>query len=556
MIPLDLVSSQDRSLSRFRTVVAAAIVQLDARREEINDLNVFPVADGDTGDNMVRTLQSVLQELDRLIERQGDGSLDAVGRAEVVDAVTNAALLGGRGNSGVILSQLIHGAAEVMIDDDKPVDPLMLAQALNRASEQARRSVADPREGTILTVIDDMAKRLLSVVDEDRSAPMPDDVDEETQNAVLAASLEAAVRAGDESVERGPELLPELNEFGVTADAGGYGLVVIFAGIVSALKQGVVPEIHHHVAPREKPRQTSHASTTFRYCVNFAVVGDGLNREDYIPQLEALGDSLMVVGSRSASVLRVHIHADDRTAVESVFAGAGELHDVEVADMLAQIDARTRRLRDARSLVLAVVSGDSMAELFERDTSVVVLNSGESLNPSTEELLDAIHSAPVEEVVLLTGSKNVTPAAVKAAELTGRTVEIVETATVQEGLAILHHHYTSSSAEDNASSIREALLQITTAGLAPAEKDDPAGRYLTGEAVGFVNGELISWGTPQAALVGVLDGLPAEVEILTVIEGITSPYDGELKALVEPRFDDIEHVTADHPGWWVLFTAE
>jgi len=205
---LDQVSSQDRSLSRFRTVVAAAIVQLDARREEINDLNVFPVADGDTGDNMVRTLQSVLQELDRLIERQGEGSLDAVGRAEVVDAVTNAALLGGRGNSGVILSQLIHGAAEVMIDDDKPVDPLMLAQALNRASEQARRSVADPREGTILTVIDDMAKRLLSVVDEDTSAPMPDDVDEETQNAVLAASLEAAVRAGDESVERGPDLLP------------------------------------------------------------------------------------------------------------------------------------------------------------------------------------------------------------------------------------------------------------------------------------------------------------------------------------------------------------
>ena len=113
-----------------------------------------------------------------------------------------------------------------------------------------------------------------------------------------------------------------------------------------------------------------------------------------------------------------------------------------------------------------------------------------------------------------------------------------------------------SSAEDNASSIREALLQVTTAGLAPAEKDDPAGRYSTGEAVGFVNGELISWGTPQTALVGVLDGLPADVEILTVIEGASSPYDGELKALVEPRFDDVEHVTADHPGWWVLFTAE
>ncbi|MEI7889691.1 MAG: DAK2 domain-containing protein [Actinomycetes bacterium] len=549
------MSNQDNSLSRFRTVVAAALIELDSRREEINDLNVFPVADGDTGDNMVRTLQSVVTELDRLIEKQGEGSLDSVGRAEIVDAVTNAALLGGRGNSGVILSQLIHGAAEVMIDDDKPVDALMLAQAMNRASEQARRSVTEPREGTILTVMDDMAKRLLALVDEGTPA-LPDDVDEATQNAALATSLEAAVSEGDASVRRGPELLPELNEFGVTADAGGYGLVVIFAGIVAALKDGVAPEVHRHTAPREKPRPASHASSTFQYCVNFAVVGEGLDREAFIPELEQLGDSLMVVGSRTGSVLRVHVHSNDRAAVEALFDGKGEIRDIEVADMFAQIDARTRRLRDARSLVLAVVAGESMKTLFELDTSVVVLDGGTSLNPSTEEILDAIHAAPVEEIVILTGSANVTPAADKAAELSGRVVEVVETASVQEGLAVLHHHYTASSAAENAVSLRGALAAVTGAGVAPAEKDDPQGRYVTGDAVGFVGGELVSWGKAEAALNGVLAALPAEAEIVTLIEGSGSPFGDTLKGTVEARFPEVEHLRADHPGWWLLLTVE
>ncbi len=549
------MSDQPKSLERFRTVVAAALLALESRREEINDLNVFPVADGDTGDNMSKTLQGVLAELDRLIERQGEGTIDSVGRAEIVDAVTNAALLAGRGNSGVILSQLIHGAAEVMIDDDKHVDPIMLAQAMNRASEQARRSVTDPREGTILTVIDDMAKKLLAQV-EGGAEPLPDDVSEETQNAVLAEALEAAVSAGDESVIRGPDLLPELNEFGVTADAGGYGLVVIFAGIVAALKAGEAPAVAHHSAPREKPRVTSHASTTFQYCVNFAVVGEDLDREEFIPHLEGLGDSLMVVGSRSGSVLRVHVHANDTAAVEKIFDGKGELRDIEVADMFAQIDARTSRLRDARSLVLAVVAGDSMREVFERDPSVVVLDSGSSLNPSTEELLDAIHSAPVEEIVVLTGSANVTPAAHKAAEMSGRHVVVVETRSVQESLAVLHHHYSDSGAEENAGSLTAALASITSGGVAQADKDDPTGRYSKGDSVGFVDGELVAWGEPLGTLNSVFDKLPADSEIVTLIEAEGSPFDGQLESIAGDRFDEVEYLAASHPGWWVLITAE
>jgi dihydroxyacetone kinase-like predicted kinase len=223
--------------------------------------------------------------------------------------------------------------------------------------------------------------------------------------------------------------------------------------------------------------------------------------------------------------------------------------------MFAQIDARTSRLRDARSLVLAVVAGDSMREVFERDPSVVVLDSGSSLNPSTEELLDAIHSAPVEEIVVLTGSANVTPAANKAAEMSGRKVVVVETLSVQESLAVLHHHYSDSGAEENAGSLTAALASITSGGVAQADKDDPTGRYATGDSVGFVDGELVAWGEPLGTLNSVFDKLPADSEIVTLIEAEGSPFGGTLESIAGDRFDEVEYLAASHPGWWVLITA-
>src|SRR4051812_14946774 len=204
--------ASDPSLLRFRAVVEGALSALDARRQEVNDLNVFPVADGDTGDNMALTLRAVMAELDRLASL---GDVDDIGREQIVQSVARAALLGARGNSGVILSQLIRGAAEELISrPGELVDPVLVAAAMARAAEQAYGSVRAPAEGTMLTVVREMGAHLAHVVahPESDDARLTPDTVPDRQDVVLARVLEEAVTAGEASVERGPELLPILRE--------------------------------------------------------------------------------------------------------------------------------------------------------------------------------------------------------------------------------------------------------------------------------------------------------------------------------------------------------
>ena len=223
----------DPSLIRFRAVVEGALAQLEARREEVNDLNVFPVADGDTGDNMALTLRAVLDELDRL---SAQGDIDDIGRDEIVDSVARAALLGARGNSGVILSQLIRGAAEELISRPGDlVDPVLIGAAMARAADRAYGSVREPAEGTILTVVREMAHRVAREIAHMENPQLRERVDDETQNAMIAGVLEGALDAGQDSLKRGQDLLAVLRDAGVV-DAGGYGLTIIFAGVIAALR--------------------------------------------------------------------------------------------------------------------------------------------------------------------------------------------------------------------------------------------------------------------------------------------------------------------------------
>src|SRR5687768_9759526 len=274
----------DPSLVRFRTVVQRSLAELEARREEVNDLNVFPVADGDTGDNMLLTLHAVLDELDRL---QGEGALDEIGRDEIVDSVARAALLGARGNSGVILSQLIRGAAEELASrPGELVDPVLIGAAMARAADRAYDSVRAPAEGTILTVVREMAHRVaseLAHMDEPRLGRSDDAA---RQDALIAEVLECALDAGQSSVRRGPDLLPVLREAGVV-DAGGFGLTVILAGVVAALRGAEAPKLDQHAPARVTHPQ--HKSSTFRYCTNFAVTGKGLDPSAWMASLETLG---------------------------------------------------------------------------------------------------------------------------------------------------------------------------------------------------------------------------------------------------------------------------
>ncbi|TMM04945.1 MAG: DAK2 domain-containing protein [Actinobacteria bacterium] len=317
----------DPSIVRFRAVVEAALAALEARRQEVNDLNVFPVADGDTGDNMVLTLRSVVQELDRLESACQDRTIDDIGRDEIVASVARAALLGARGNSGVILSQLIRGAAEELASrPGELVDPVLIVAAMARAADQAYGSVREPAEGTILTVVREMAARLASEVAHMRDGRLSEDATATEQNAVIAQVVERALEVGKESVDRGPDLLPVLREAGVV-DAGGYGLTVILAGIIGALRGSEPPPLAHQQAARVTHPQ--HSSSTYRYCTNFAVTGSGLQPRRYLHALEQLGDSVLVVGD--SATLKVHVHTDHPNAATALFTESGSVSHLDVA---------------------------------------------------------------------------------------------------------------------------------------------------------------------------------------------------------------------------------
>ncbi|MDX6660879.1 MAG: fatty acid kinase [Solirubrobacteraceae bacterium] len=557
----------EQNLERFRTVVKAALVQLEERREEVNDLNVFPVADGDTGDNMALTLSAVVAELDRLA---GDGgrTLDEIGRDEIVESVARAALLGARGNSGVILSQLIRGAAEEL--GSRPgelVDPVLVGAAMARAADRAYASVRDPAEGTILTVVREMAHRIASEL-----AHMPDtrlgpDAPPEVQDAALAEILERALEAGDESLKRGPELLPVLREAGVV-DAGGYAVTIIFAGIVAALRGADPPPLDHHAPARVTHPQ--HESSTYRYCTNFAVTGADLgDAAIWSERLERLGDSVLVVGD--PTTLKVHVHTDEPERATGLFeADGGAVSQLDVADMRVQIAERAERLAAAGNGgqvpattgrppaacgALAVVAGEGMRALFE-GLGLHTLDGGLTLNPSTYDLLAGIHAVPAEAVVVLPNSSNVVMAAERAADLSDKRVVVVPTRSQQAGLAAAVALEPGHDVESNADGMRAALERVRTGAVAPAARDDGQGRFRTGEAVGFVDEKIVAWGEPEPTLRAVFDRLGGGAELLTCIAGDGAPLPEERVARLAPAGVELECSDGGQPSYWWLVAAE
>jgi hypothetical protein len=545
----------DPSIVRFRTLIEAGLAALEARREEVNDLNVFPVADGDTGDNMVLTLRAVLQELDRLAGATEGRTIDDIGRDEIVASVARAALLGARGNSGVILSQLIRGAAEELISrPGELVDPVLIGAALARAADQAYGSVREPAEGTILTVVREMAHRVASELAHSQGARLGPDATVFEQDEVIAHVIESALDAGQESVRRGPDLLPILREAGVV-DAGGYGLTVLLAGIVGALRGGDAPALEHHVPARVSHPQ--HGSSTFRYCTNFAVSGRGLEQRRFIGELERIGDSVLVVGD--ATTLKVHVHTDDPDAATALFAEAGVVSHLDVADMSAQVKARDERLDAGTPTAvcgaLAVINGEGMSSLFT-SLGVQILDGGPTLNPSTYDLLAAIHGVDAEEVVVLPNSANVIMAAERAAELSDKAVSVVPARSQQAGLVAAVSLDTGRSAAGNAEAMLATLAHVRTGAVAPAARDDAQGRFRAGDAVGFVEDQLVAWGQPRETLQDVLDQLAENAELITCLRGADAPLDDQTVHALASDGIEFELSEGGQPSYWWLLAAE
>ena len=539
----------DPSIERFRRVVSAAATHLEERRKEVNDLNVFPVADGDTGDNMALTLRAVSDELDRL-----DGQMvDEIGRTELVNALARAALMGARGNSGVILSQIVRGAAEELASrPGELVDPMLVAAAFARAADAAYESVREPAEGTMLTVFREMAhsiSRRLAHMQEVRLSPQTTPAE---QDALLAELLEDAVRDGEQAVARTPEQLEVLRESGVV-DAGAHGLVVILAGVVAGLRgdQQAMPPVSHY-APAADTRP-HHEDSRYRYCTNFIVTNSGIESRSFVPRLEELGDSVLVVGDEAT--LKVHVHTDEPQAAVAVFDNAGEVSQLDVADMREQIAERSARLQAGRCGAVAVVAGPGMRELYE-GLGAYVVDGGETFNPSIYDLLAAIHEVPSEEVLVLPNNPNVVMAAERAAELSDKKARVVDCTSQQAGLAAIVELDPAASVDENADRLSSALEGIRAGSVAPAARDDAKGRFVTGDAVGFVADEIVAWGGAGSTLVQTIAALAEGAEILTVIGGDSAPIPIDELEFHLPDGVELELQSGGQPHYWWLLAAQ
>jgi len=333
---------------------------------------------------------------------------------------------------------------------------------------------------------------------------------------------------------------------------------VIVAGCLAALRGDAAPELEHQLAPAALHRP-EHESSSFRYCTNFAVTGKDLDAGSFLPGLEALGDSVLVVGDERT--LRVHVHTDDPESAVALFSHAGEVSRFDVADMLEQVADRTARLaehaptEESTCAVVAVASGHGVRMLFE-GLGVLVVDGGATMNPSTYELLAGVHAANGREVLVLPNSPNVILAAERAAELSDKPARVVPTTAPQEGLAALLAFNPNAGAENNAEAVGRAAASLRVGGVAPAARDDAKGRFIAGDAVGYAGGELVAWGDPEATLAATLDRLATGSELVTCLAGDGAPLDRAKVEAYVPEGVEVEYHVGGQPAWWWLLCAE
>jgi DAK2 domain fusion protein YloV len=519
------------------TLVAAArgaLASLEQNRRRIDDLNVYPVPDGDTGTNLTLSARAIVEALE---------ATAAVDRATLADELTRAALLGARGNSGVILSQIVRGFADVA-GRARETDVATIVAGLRAASDAAYAAVREPVEGTMLTVIRELAEAA-----------------EQSSATSVDALLEELMRAGDESVRGTTAKLDVLRAAGVV-DAGGAGLAEILRGAVAAATGQALPE------PPEGEQLGVDAIhlelSRFRYCTTFVIEGESLSRHELERELERLGDSLLVVGD--AEAVKVHLHTDEPGAALAVGTARGTIAGVEIANMHAQTLQREERLLQvppaATTDVVAVVAGDGNRRLFADLGAASIVEGGQTMNPSTADLVAAVERTGAPEVVLLPNNSNVVLAAEQAAQLASKPVHVVPSSSIPAGLAAIVRFDAARAASVNAREMREALADVATGEVTIASRDANVDGVAVrkGTYLGLADGEAVaaaeSFERVVAEVVEPLLATPPDVLTLHAREG--SPALEGIVAAIGEGYPDVEidvHV-GGQPHYPLLLSAE
>jgi uncharacterized protein len=509
----DVLAAERVDGLRFREALVGAAATFDLHITEINSLNVFPVPDGDTGTNMGLTLKSAVREA---------LSAPDVTLAGVAKAAAQGALLGARGNSGVILSQYFRGIAR-SVERHSDIGASELAQALTAGSATAYKAVIRPVEGTMLTVGKDAAAAASQAAE---------------SGADLLGVITNAVTAARESVARTPDLLPVLREANVV-DAGGQGLLVILDGLRAVLAGEEVGAAAAEPSIERRPVVGTPAEVRgYGYCVEFIIRGRGIDTAKVRQAVEELGSSALAVGDEQ--VVKVHVHTKRPGRVLEFGVGLGTLHDIKIDNMDEQhretllISDQARSTEPTRVLpsqreaaiqtaLVAVAAGDGFAALFRNLGVATIVPGGQTMNPSTEDLLSAIQDIKADEVVVLPNNSNILLAAQQARQLTTKRVAVIPTHDMAQGVAVCLAYQADKDLATNAQAMERALRGVRTAEVTTAVRAAKVNGFniKPGEALGLADGRLVSVRLTSAdVLQDLLRHLEADQsQVLTVYYG-------------------------------------
>jgi uncharacterized protein len=536
--------------AELRSVVRGYRDALRAHQDAINRLNVYPVPDGDTGTNMALTLESVCKEL--------DGADD--GMAGTCKAISHGSLMGARGNSGVILSQVLRGMVEVLRDSEG-ADGEAFAAALTSASTAAYGAVMRPVEGTILTVVREAAQGATNAA--------------ANNGAALCSVVEAARAQGADALARTPELLPVLKDAGVV-DAGGAGFVLLL--------DVVLHELDGREVPRPEPGAAgaavaSHLSIDhddqhvgdLRYEVMYFLEAPDETIPAFKDVWSGIGDSIVVVGGDG--IWNCHIHTDDIGAAIEAALDCGRPRQIRITDLIEQVEEE-RWVREGvaagggvdepphvnvpvTTAVVAVATGDGIRRIFYSMGVQRIVTGGQSMNPSTGQLLEAVESAPADDVVILPNNKNIIAVAEQVQSQTAKTVRVVPTRGITEGFAALVSYDPEASCDENADAMTEAAGNVVAGEVTRAVRDSSsdAGPIREGDYLGISRDGIVAVdATLDGAAIALLGSVVNDDhEIVTIIEG-DGATQASTRAVTEWLRDEHPDVTAEvHHGGQPLY---
>jgi DAK2 domain fusion protein YloV len=560
------LSNQAIDGKKLKQMFLHAASLLEAQKETVNSLNVFPVPDGDTGTNMFMTMQSASRE----VERAGDGTV-----AQVAAAVAQGSLMGARGNSGVILSQLFRGFAKGCESTVK-FDGLALARAFQQGVDTAYKAVMKPVEGTILTVARESAAAAVQVARKERDP---------------VKVMRAAVEAAEVALANTPELLPVLKKAGVV-DSGGKGLTIILHGYYEALTGASLPiKQPDTVVPlRSDKHDTSPAGKiAFKLDAELSEIKYPYDCEFFIRRypnggpipmhkvavaLEQFGDSVYVVGSEEYA--KVHVHALNPGPVLSLCIVHGDLVDIVIHNMREQHADLLAHAQQAEAVVeadyapgatgvVAVGVGDGIEQIFRSLGVAEIIQGGQTMNPSTQDLLDAIERCPAHQVFILPNNKNIILAAEQAAALTAKKVYVVPSRSIPQGIAAMVSWLPEGDGEKVFRSMTRAMEEVQTGEITFSVRDTVFGDITIkeGDILGLWNGQIkLTGATPEGVLVDLLGQMVAESggEVISVYygEGIEEPRAQALGNTLRQRFPEheVEVQLGGQPLYYYVFSLE